>query len=440
MGDATKAHRRVHILEKDWGLLACRVRDSKVWLNKVGTFGVGSAGYYWTRLASAIHRLGYYVISDKWEYEALLFSDDWLAVGSTREELEDIVCVVFFMSLLGFPWNWKKFRGGDTVAWIGYEINLSEYLVGISVGRAKWLADWVEKVLDVGFVQVNELESVVGRFGFAMIPLDFLRPFLAPVYAWLASVRGAGRLKIPWSISFLLRFLINELTGKGRLKEVKLLSGDLGEAFRADAKAEGGLVRIGGWECLRGCQPKEARWFSVELSRATAPWAFSRGEPYRSIAALELFATLMCVVLFSPKWPASTRGAMRLSGTTDNQGNSWALSRLMSTKFPLVLVLGELAYQLRERDIALHLHWAPREQNEEADALTNEDFSAFSLDRRMEVVWADIQFLILPDLMRVSEEIYQSVTGNKRKSEKIEGPSMAARPKVKLRTRDPWVS
>ena len=93
--------------------------------------------------------------------------------------------------------------------------------------------------------------------------------------------------------------MADELAGKGRLNEVKLLTGDLGEAERADAKAEGGLVRIGGWECVQGRKPRYARWVVVELTKASAPWAFSRGEPYRSIAALEVFATLMCVVLFS---------------------------------------------------------------------------------------------------------------------------------------------
>jgi len=42
-GDVSKAHRRVAILEEDWGMQACRLDEHRVWLNTVGTFGIGSA-------------------------------------------------------------------------------------------------------------------------------------------------------------------------------------------------------------------------------------------------------------------------------------------------------------------------------------------------------------------------------------------------------------
>ena len=207
--------------------------------------------------------------------------------------------------------------------------------------------------VEEGKIEVDDLVAVLGRFGFAMGPLDFLRPFLAPVFAWAASVRGAGRLALPWSIAFLLTFLADQLNGGGRVHEVRLVSEDLGECFRADAKAEGSLIRVGGWECRGDTQPRSARWFSVELTRKNAAWAFSRGEPYRTIAALELYSTLLCVMAFAGSWPSSASGSVRLRGTTDNLGNAWILNKLMSTKFPLVMVLGELAVQLRNRKFAV---------------------------------------------------------------------------------------
>ena len=42
---------------------------------------------------------------------------------------------------------------------------------------------------------------------------------------------------------------------------------------------------------------------SVELTRKTAPWAFERGEPYRTIASLELMGTLVGLTVL-----ASTEG------------------------------------------------------------------------------------------------------------------------------------
>ena len=59
----------------------------------------------------------------------------------------------------------------------------------------------------------------------------------------------------------------------------------------ADAKAEGDLVVVGGFEIVPGKQLDTSRWFSYRLDPSNAPWAFSKqGEAYRAIAALELFA------------------------------------------------------------------------------------------------------------------------------------------------------
>ena len=219
---------------------------------------------------------------------------------------------------------------------------------------------------------------------------------------------------VPWSVSFLLRFLAGQLGGAGRVCEIRAVGADLGEAFRSDAKAEGDTVVVGGWECVRGTRPAEARWFSVGLTRATAPWAFARGEPFRTIAALELFGTLLCVVAFSGAWPASAAGRVRLTGTTDNLGNSWILARLMSTKFPMLVILGELAVQLRKRNLQLQLDWAPRLQNEEADALTNGDFTAFRAENRINIDLLALKFEVMDKLMEVAEGIYEEIRERRR--------------------------
>ena len=54
-GDVSKAHRRVKNRPADWALQACRLDDPElVYLNRVGTFGIGSASYWWHRLFSGI--------------------------------------------------------------------------------------------------------------------------------------------------------------------------------------------------------------------------------------------------------------------------------------------------------------------------------------------------------------------------------------------------
>ena len=45
----------------------------------------------------------------------------------------------------------------------------------------------------------------------------------------------------------------------------------------------------------------------------------------------------------------------------------------------------EMAAQLQAREAELDFQWIPRNQNEEADGLTNEDFSQFDPSRRIMV-------------------------------------------------------
>jgi hypothetical protein len=187
---------------------------------------------------------------------------------------------------------------------------------------------------------------------------------------------------------------------------------------------------------LHGASPANARWFSVDLNKVNAPWAFSRGEPFRTIASLELFATLLCIVTFGDAWPAGAQGEVVLQGITDNLGNTFAVTWLMTSKFPLVVILAEVAAQLRSRGMALSLGWTPRDQNEEADALTNSDFTAFDKARRVEIDVAAVDWLILPRMLEVSQHIYEKVH-----SSKTEGAPQKAEayPKPRnFRRANPW--
>eukprot|EP00439_Symbiodinium_sp_Y106_P009019 s10395_g1.t1 len=112
------------------------------------------------------------------------------------------------------------------------------------------------------------------------------------------------------------------------------------------------------------------QWYAMEVREDWAPWAFIKKDLKRTIASLELLGTLICVKLWGAKMSESGRG----SGGTDNQGNSYAVSKLMSTKFPLPLLLMELSETLRKGEQCLELSWVPREKNQWADDLTNQKF------------------------------------------------------------------
>jgi hypothetical protein len=118
-GDVSKAHRRIKIREEDWGYQACRLRPGRVWLNRVGTYGMTPASYHWARAAAgAIVRLTHYLLGGLLPLELLLFSDDFLFLADSKPQVEDIGLALFMMALIGIPFRWKKFKAGSGTGWM----------------------------------------------------------------------------------------------------------------------------------------------------------------------------------------------------------------------------------------------------------------------------------------------------------------------------------
>ena len=93
----------------------------------------------------------------------------------------------------------------------------------------------------------------------------------------------------------------------------------------------------------------------------------------------------------------------------------------------------------------LRASWIPRLQNEEADALTNEDFRHFDPARRVEVSLESLDFGVLGPLMEQGQALYDEVEelrGTERARKALVGSGALLRrkkaPADTLRERDPW--
>ena len=134
--DISRAHRRYKHRRADWGLMACTLDDpDEVFLNCVGTFGIGCASYWWTRLFSIVGRTAGALSLDDFIFQ-LLYADDlhWLTSG--REGIKGVVVCVYFMALVGTPFSWGKTAVGFQYEWIGYEVALELQELGASEDRA----------------------------------------------------------------------------------------------------------------------------------------------------------------------------------------------------------------------------------------------------------------------------------------------------------------
>ena len=133
-----------------------------------------------------------------------------------------------------------------------------------------------------------------------------------------------------------------------------------------------------------------------------------------------------------------------VTGLTDNNGNAHVLQRFMTTKFPLSAVLMELAMWLPSiaGDHGLSLQWVPRLQNEEADALTNEDFTGFDPKLRIHVDPSAVKWRVLPEMIRYGSDLQARIAEAKEelKSSRSQQATKGVKRKAgsSLRETDPW--
>ena len=488
--DVSKAHRRVPVLEEDWGRQACQVRgsaaaslkarrkleasakraeeerlgassgpaaqaplrkedftreelDQAVWVNTVGTFGVASAGYWWGRAGAALMRLSHYFQGLERMLWLMLYSDDCWATASGDRADFDVLLHLLVLGVVGTPLAWHKLKGGQVLEWIGYALDVGRFEMGITEKRVQWAVRWLRDKLREGAVRLGELREGLGRLQFVAGPLEHIRPFLGPLYAWASAGPRHIRPLLPVMIKLILEFLARELS-TGGMVACAVDEQDLGEVFRLDAKAEGDTVAIGGWRCRGVARTKQADWFAVSLNRRNAPWAFQKGEAFRTIASLELLGVLVGLMVLVPEGDRDLRdakGLLTCSCGTDNLGNTYIMDRLMTTKYPLCVVLMEVAHQCRRRGLCLRADWVPRLENQEADDLTNLDFKAFDPTKRLDVDLDKLGFGVLNDLFALGDQYVLDLADLKAQAALAKESSSAKKRKPAgepLRARDPW--
>jgi len=454
--DVKDAHRCVAVAPEDWKYQAAQaLPGGPVFLFKRGTFGVASASYWWGRLAAALGRLIHYVVGPA-HYWMLLLADDFKVEAAGEHFAVHLLTALWLFILLKVPVSWEKVRGGTLYPWVGYEINLAQHTLGLTHSRAQWLIDWMTKVCEDGMVLIADFVAALGRASFAFGALEYDRPFLGPLCAFAALHPPAAVRVVPTYVLLLLHYLAGRLRVR-RAFPCAVRKQWLTEGPRLDAKAEGELATVAGWLPRPGkggpVDPSNSPWFYVELTPRTAPWAYARGgQPFRVIATLEAMAVLLCVVAFKPwlapdKQRSGAEGAdgppvcgavARIPTLTDNKGNTFALNRLASGKFPLCAVTMELAAQLEAQGLVLDLGWAPREWNSEADALTNGDFSGFAANHRVPIDLNTVQWEVLPRMIETGGRFYAEV--QQLKAEATHKPPLKRQKKSKedaLKVRDP---
>ena len=173
----------------------------------------------------------------------------------------------------------------------------------------------------------------------------------------------------------------------------------------------------------------------LKLTPAEAPYLFdSEGHSQWASASAGLLATLAALHAFGHLEPSATRRLITVEvlAQTDNKSNEGLSKKGSTTKWPLLMINMQLTHVLMKASLKLNLGWRPRDENQEADALTNEIFDLFSGERRILLHYADLPLSFLHSLYearlsqvstREAESVRDTVGGRprfkgKRKREK----------------------
>ena len=121
-----------------------------VWVNNVGTFGVGSAGYWWGRAGAALMRLAHFCQGRERMLWLMLYSDDCWASASGDRTDRDRLLHLLVLGVVGTPLAWHKLKGGQVIEWIGYALDVIRFEIGITEKRVHWCVRWIGDKLSEG--------------------------------------------------------------------------------------------------------------------------------------------------------------------------------------------------------------------------------------------------------------------------------------------------
>ena len=451
--DIEKAHQQVPLAEEDWRHIACspdpkpespeELLNWRIYLKTVGTYGVSSASWQWCRVGSLFQRLAYYICRLSYLFR---FADDYMLVASNLRSgrfTRQILRFVILVGILDIPLKWPKTRGGLSAEFVGYIFEWESFRGGLSERRCSWICGWCRKMAADRMAVGRELRGGLGRISFSAVLWRYLLPYLGPFYSWISVIDNSAAWPLPTALIILLLWIADEVEKNPLVTLRHLKPMGLGRFFKGDAKAEGLEVCVGGFEAVPGLPLDKCRWFSVRLTPESTPWAYVKeNEAYRTIATLELFCTLLCVVLFVEPQPMNLSSTLFYTGVTDNQGNVAMVSKAATSKFPLYIVHLELTMQLRARNINLDLRWQQRESNTAADSLTNSDFTGFNLDHRICPNLNELGWIVLPKLLAAAMLLDQSVKERKAEMRTVAITAASGRLRkrkaIGLKESDPW--
>ena len=379
----------------------------EVWLNTCGTYGVASAQIYWGRMAALLLRLIYYTFETTW---AFVYVDDYIFLLDTETAPAYAMAIIAFLDSIGCPISWKKTCMAPLNHWLGYQINTTINSAILTPDKQTIMINLLDSIIQGRQHTCDEVESHTGRLNWATQICHPMRPFLQPLYAWMMALRNRKTtlLQRPRGTNQAYGRPPNDVVEVSRvIKEILCQAATSHTPCRpatsahgaTDASANETSAIVGGWYSVLPNPDKwDVHWFSIKINIQKHGWAFARETPQQSIAALELYGTLILLKHISHLHKGTARVDIPLK--TDNMGNTYMVTNYKAKKWPNSVLLMELALQDHYAGCRADLQHVIRETNVWADDLTHTSHDGFDPKKEFipdETTWYILHKLLIQD-------------------------------------------
>ena len=241
-----------------------------------------------SRLIGLVGTLSFRVLLEAFIF-VLIYADDLHLIGAGKDRWLNIWMTLALFCVQGTPFSDHKWRGGLQVDWVGYWIDYTRFRLGLLKRdvNGSFLPSRAWSPVGGWWMSAASTSYMVGLA--SCLVLLWIRPFLAPGYAWLSVIHRGAVLSLPNLVRCTLLFIVGKLKKGARTYPSGLVEKDLGEIFRTDAACNDDSIVLGGWFLHRGGQKSSAPWFQLVLSRTEVPWLFNEGGSSWASTSAELW-------------------------------------------------------------------------------------------------------------------------------------------------------
>ena len=202
-----------------------------------------------------------------------------------------------------------------------------------------WFTKWAREAADSQYIHMARFEEGLGRIMFVAGAPELERPFLGPLYKFMALHPRQSTRRVPAYVSFILQYLA------GQVKTPRLL----GDPGKHDRGAEGSTRRqvtrgLGSEDGSRDATAVDpltiaiSPLFSMEITEQEWQWIYEKeSKAARIISTLEALAVLVALKLQFGETPGEGKNRVMIAPTiTDKPGERISTQQTYDDEVPRV--------------------------------------------------------------------------------------------------------